>query len=175
VGAGTPCTLRANCAKLCTTLSKSPKTYGLHARYFPRPVQWQLECDYLHKLSDEDKAYLSQFNDEFHGAAFAEDKPIHNTVELRRERYRAKNHANADAYGLAAAGRRLDYMDDELAGKLSDRNERDQSPLPRYLESDEYREALAEFREHLPKNNKNKTVITPELTKAQRRLKKAKR
>src|SRR5258708_37548110 len=72
-------------------------------------------------------------------------KPLHRTKAAKRERYRAKYYANQDGFAVAQATGKLEYADSnpDRAAVVS---ERDEAPTPAYLESPEYKRAVAEFR-----------------------------
>lgn len=127
--------------------SKRRNEYGLHARTFPVSVRAYVDQDYLDKLSEEDKQWLSDFNDRFYGADFR-DNPEDWSVAERRTRYSAKNCANGDIF---SAARHFGLVEDatereDLREELGDK---DLSSTPSYLNSPEYKAARDAFREQL--------------------------
>jgi hypothetical protein len=56
------------------------------------------DCDYLHKLDEETKAYLNKFNEEYVNASFDHDDPLHNTPELKKDCTDRNNARNRDLY-----------------------------------------------------------------------------
>lgn len=95
------------------------------AKTMARPVRWQLDQDYIEKLSPEDQDYLAKFLDEYYNGRFAKGEPVHQTEDLRRSCYRNKNNANRDAYGRAQAVERLNHR----APRENELAERDMSPM----------------------------------------------
>lgn len=127
---------------------KTKNLHGLNPRTFPQSVRWKVDQDYLARLTPEEKAWLSRFNDCFIGADFRGDDEKTWTKEERRVVYRAKNASGRDVYtsGLVDVGRTIpertvDFMDE--------------TPVtPEYLKSQEYKEALAEFRQEIDAKKK---------------------
>lgn len=74
---------------------KTRKFVGLSKRNFKRHVRDFVDQDYLHKLSLEEKEWLSKFNDEYYNGNF-DDAPFHETKELQRECWTRRNKAEAD-------------------------------------------------------------------------------
>ena len=145
-----------------------PNLHGLYPRNFPKTVSGYVDQDYVHTLSPKEKEWLARFNDEHYGACFRGNSEA--TPEERRESYRRKNSANADLYGIAAT--RLG----ELPSTLADtQDERDHAAGPEYLDTPEYREALARYRALLPRNSRTRLDVTPELKEAWANLERAKR
>lgn len=166
---------------------KRDATYhGLNPKTFPLSVREFIEVDYIHKLSAEEKAFLSRFNDQYHGAAYTkadqEDESAAETA-ARRDAYRRKNKANGDVYSLARASGLAFTSVPNFNGRgetdiqeclQSDENQ-DWTEPAEYLESAEYRRALARVRAHLPSNPRNKVRNTPELRAAYAALERAKK
>lgn len=103
---------------------------NLNPRYNLKIRADLFDCDYAHKLNDEEKAYLDQFNSEYVNASFKkEDKPrkgkrrklknLHKTSKLRKACYKANNDRNVDIYAKAKAGGTLFNIEDQF------RNEED--------------------------------------------------
>lgn len=75
--------------------------HGLNRKTMPKNVQDFVDQDYVHKLSERDKLFLSKFNDEFYNARFLNDATdLHNEREEKRERYRNSNAMNRDVQGI---------------------------------------------------------------------------
>lgn len=51
----------------------------------PFSIQWRLKKDYLHKLSEEDRAWLMKFEDEFHLDDFRNGELLHTNPVQRKE------------------------------------------------------------------------------------------
>jgi hypothetical protein len=173
--------------------NKSPKrprrpVHGLYPKNFPRSVKWKVDQDYLDRLTDEEREWLSQFNDHYYGAKFPKDRSLTTwDADERRQAYRDKNVANADYYakcppelvipwnpGAFATTRGqsgdLDNADDSYVRSLADESlwvdpcvhpQPDYSPAPAYLEREEYKTARTEFRKHL---NQTRRELMPEPT-----------
>jgi hypothetical protein len=69
--------------------------YGLHSRAFKWHMRWQAEYprELLAKLGPAERAWLNQFQEEFHDCRFRAE-PLHATQEEKRERYRAQDASN---------------------------------------------------------------------------------
>lgn len=68
-------------------------------------IRWDLiDQDYTDKLSDEEKTWLSNFNEEYVGAKFDHPgKVLHKSKKKQRECYNRNNARNRCVYGLAKA------------------------------------------------------------------------
>lgn len=62
-----------------------------------------MEIDYLHKLNDEEKAWLNKFNAEFVGADFRHEEPLHTTPELKQDCELINNARNRDVFSRKRA------------------------------------------------------------------------
>lgn len=96
----------------------------------------------------------------------------------RRESYLRKNAANNDVYAAARwSGLAMSEVVEERGrSQLVDRieaEERETTGPGAYVESEEYRAALARVRELLPRNPRNKVRVTPALQAAFRALERA--
>lgn len=76
---------------------------GLKKELHPRPRRHYIDQDYINKLSDEEKEFLSKFNDEYYGASLAKvddlqarEKDFHKTAEERKTCYDRNNACNRD-------------------------------------------------------------------------------
>lgn len=74
-------------------------------------IQELLDFDYLDKLSDKDKIYLSKFCTEFYSADFRGEKPLHKSKKKKREIYNNNNARNRDTTALLGAYKMLDGLD----------------------------------------------------------------
>lgn len=157
------------------------KRYGLHPKAMPKSVAWMAECDYLDQLDDDQLDYLARFNDEVANAAFNHPDPLYRNdtdegIQARRAIYRAKNAANVDALENARTMGRLVFPDAPIPGRGRSTSDGsrwdffapvgsgDVSPdtTPGYLNSAAYKQAVAEYRAHLPTGPRAKFVETPE-------------
>lgn len=68
-------------------------------------IRWdELDNDYLEKLSDKEKEWLNNFNEEYVGANFRHPgKVLHKTKKGKRNCYSRNNSRNRCIYGLAKA------------------------------------------------------------------------
>jgi hypothetical protein len=70
-------------------------------QYAKKNVSWMVDQDYSHKLSAEEKAWLSRFNQEYYdNSRLSEVDSLHNTPELKKSCYNATNARNRDLYGI---------------------------------------------------------------------------
>jgi hypothetical protein len=138
---------------------------ALYGRNHPRSIRWQVDYDYLRKLSPAEQQWLAQFTDEYHsGAVPASGGEILRARDEVRAAYRAKNAANRDVYT------RIDEnWQDVLAP-----GHPDEEYTPGYLDSQEYKAALAAVRALLSDNDRENPKYTEELAAAYERLERAK-
>ena len=123
-------------------VKKNPPT-RLSPNLVPRERRWMVDADYVDSLSPEDAKYLAQFLDEYYRADYRYAEPMHDTAELRSERYGMQNANHRDTYSLKQASGELVYgipVDRRTADTL------DLMPSPRYLNSEEYKTVVAEMR-----------------------------
>lgn len=69
----------------------------------------QLEVDYLDKLSDKEKEWLNQFQEEEVITNFSKPPKFNKKKEEQRLLYRKNNARNRDLYGKAKVTNTLDY------------------------------------------------------------------
>ena len=75
-------------------LGLKPTTHRKHVRDY-------IDQDYIGLLSEEDKAWLNSFNNEYYKSFFPKNEEhLHNTTELKRAVYSAKNARNRDLYAI---------------------------------------------------------------------------
>lgn len=86
---------------------------GLDKAAHPKMRQDLLDQDYVDKLSDKEKAWLSKFNEEYAGGSFKKnpddtysDENIHKTQKERRECY-TRNNVNRKCTLTRAAAQKL--------------------------------------------------------------------
>jgi hypothetical protein len=159
-------------------------SYGLSPRNFPDSVKEFVDQDYINKLSREDQLWLATFNNNYYGADFRSSKdglenPPEWSAEDRRRIYNAKNAANQDYYHIISARGDTIYIDvppklGNFASSITGRKHldgndplvefeipapaQDFSPAPVYLNSEEYKEKLATFRNNL---NPSRCALPP--------------
>lgn len=129
------------------TLSRKPppKPAGKHVlngRRFAKGVLWRVDQDYGHKLSPRELEWLRSFNDAHYNADFRGEVGQEYTREERRQADQAKNAARRDVSSIR------DPVDLEELPPV-DAQGFDVEPVPEYLSSPEYKEALREVRSHL--------------------------
>lgn len=120
---------------------------------YPVYRRWRVDYDYVNSLDADAKAWLAQFTDEYYGNDFGFDEPMHPEGPARRQRYSEYNPGNFDLYSFKASGGALGglprgELDAYHPGALGGP---DLSATPQYERQEEYREALAEYRELLRK------------------------
>jgi hypothetical protein len=73
-------------------------------------TKWDyLDQDYVKKLSDAEKQFLSNFNDEFYGGSFNHPgKQLHRSKKKKRECYDRNNARNRDLFAISRATNQLD-------------------------------------------------------------------
>lgn len=127
---------------------------GIYPAAQPVPHRWKVDYDYLSALSSDEKAWLGDFSDAHYSGDFRSDlgKASWSPVE-RRAVYSARNVGWTDSYARAAGAEALDWLDSrpprgEEAGPEHD-GEPVRHPDMSYLDTPEYRTALAEYRETL--------------------------
>jgi hypothetical protein len=120
--------------------AKPPKRVGPEIVTAQR--KWMVDFDYVKTLPEYAKTYLAQFADEYYRADFRYEGPMHDTVELQRERYNSGNAAGRDAYTMSAVwGNFGDApVDNRVANVVS------LYPIPKYQSHEEYKTALGEYR-----------------------------
>lgn len=114
---------------------------GLDRKLFSRVKQEYHDIDYAHKLSDDDKAWMSQFMEEHLGANLDEERldnkygnePFHNTRELRKDCFDRNNARQRDIYGLNKATGTLDSFDKAIE-YLEDLSDKDLTFEERFLD-----------------------------------------
>lgn len=96
-------------SKTPTQLRKERNKYtGLDPSLHPKTRQELFDQDYIDKLSDDEKAWLSKFNDEWTGASLEKasepenwHKNHHSTKALRKDVTDKNNSRNRDLYSQA--------------------------------------------------------------------------
>ena len=125
-----------------------------------------VDQDYVSKLSPTEKEWLAAFNDAWVGGDFRRVPKSKWPKAARSVVNMSKNAGRVDVTtnGTAVEGVRLEQRIADL--------EADWSETPEYLDSTEYKQALAEYRRTLNPSRKNlKPKVTPEFETAARRLK----
>ena len=90
------------------TRRDAAKYPGLNKSYFSRIKQEYHDIDYVNKLSEEEKEWLSSFMEEDLGARFNHKrKKIYKKVGDKRASYRRNNYRNMDIYSNSKAANRL--------------------------------------------------------------------
>lgn len=170
-------------------------TYALSQKNHPLSVGWRVDFDYTKQLTPEQKLWLSDFVDGYYSGDFGGEESSKLSTKDRRDSYTRKNVANADCYHGLENERLLTGLDAPLTGQKNNNltrlirgSERSNiqkvsdtipslplaaEPVPAYLNSQEYKEALAQFRSTLnPTRRICKPKETPEYLAAQENLNK---
>lgn len=156
-------------------------TYALYSRNHPRALQWRVDLDYVKQLSPEHRAWLARFIDGFYGGDYRGDEET--PVSDKRTAYQAKNRAMRDLYtapsvlvlsseDVATAWTRagMSRSEDYTLNLTSD-PDLDLSPTPPYLDTPEYKSALASYRAQLDQGTKAiAPAPSPELDQADANL-----
>lgn len=118
-------------------LSRGPIDYA-------RNVRWKWDCDYLDKLSPEEKAWFEKFNEAYIGA---DSKALADwPTKARKETYQQKNAANRDLYAITNAGDLLQFPDKPI-DPTDPSLDKDWAATPLHLDDPLYRELRRELRE----------------------------
>lgn len=95
-------------------LRKRAKYPGLDKRVNARTRHEYIDFDYVDKLSDKEKEWLSNFNEEFMSGNFQhKGKIFHKSKKSKRECYSRNNARNRDASAIAMATGHLQQLGDE--------------------------------------------------------------
>lgn len=83
--------------------ARTNEEFGLEVKSFPKNKQWAVDQDYVSKLTEAEKAWLGQFNQEFYRGTVNQKDPktLHNTPELARDCYNRNNASNRDLMSIA--------------------------------------------------------------------------
>jgi hypothetical protein len=74
---------------------------GLKKSTHRKHVKDFVDQDYIDQLSEDEKTWLSLFNNEYYKSFFPKGQiHLHNSLELKRAVYAAKNSRNRDLYGI---------------------------------------------------------------------------
>lgn len=107
---------------------------GLNKNLFSKVKQEYHDVDYADKLGETDKAWLSQFMEEYLGAQLHKPTlknkynkgPKHRNKKLRKDCYDRNNARQRDIYGLSkATGRLSDYNSEQVNDYLEAMSEED--------------------------------------------------
>lgn len=84
------------------TLNRPKKLWGLEVKTFPKYSQHHMDQDYISTLSDEEKAWLSKFNEEYYGNTIKKDaihlKSIDKKDKRTKKYKKAKKVITKDIY-----------------------------------------------------------------------------
>lgn len=93
-------------------LYKKDPLPGLNPKLFAKIKQQYFDIDYIDKLNDEEKAWLSKFMWEYLGANLSGKDLLHTTDEQKKDCYSRNNSRQRDLYNyLLIAKRNLDIND----------------------------------------------------------------
>lgn len=144
--------------------SRGPRPSGTRSKTTKRPAagnyrsttRWKVDYDYVDKLGPEEQRWLAQFTDEYLAGDFEYPTPLHNTIELKRERYRAQNHNWNDAVTRAGASVSLYPLSDEDRPKILGTDFR---PTAAYQGEQDYQAARFEYRRLVDVPRKQRTEL----------------
>lgn len=91
---------------------KKAKHTGLNPKLFSKIKQQYFDYDYINELSEDEKAWLSKFTDEYLGANLSGSKPLHRTKALKKDCFDRNNSRNRDIYNIKAVNGALGYTDE---------------------------------------------------------------
>lgn len=135
------------------------QTHGLFPKNYSKPVAWKVDYDYLDKLTQAEKEWLSDFSSAHYSGDF---RSAHGSTWFpheKREAYVQKNAANRDSYSIAEVSSRIAHIPDLERSAPSGRprefdvlapHDTDEQHTPSYLNSETYRAALEEYRASIP-------------------------
>ncbi len=133
---------------------------------YARSVREYVDWDYANKLSKEDREWLAWFGDCYYGADFRTDTENLWSPTERRARYAFKNSANrGEAFSTVPPPLRESDQDYDTEAL-----DQDWEPTPEYLNSPEYKTALAAYRATLAPGRPADPEETPKHYRAQKRL-----
>lgn len=165
-----------------TRRPRRPNISGALSRNYPRTKRWRVDFDYLRRLSPEEIEWLHAFCNNHYGGNFSYAGPEGYEAwskDERRKAYAATNAANRDLYstcpeesvkylGVNKFGRA--HLDEPWSTDDVDFNPYAYgAAAPAYLESPEYRDALADYRAEVDRLRKSDPP-SEALLKAKRRL-----
>jgi hypothetical protein len=100
---------------------RGDKYPGLNPEMHPKNRAEYIDFEYVKKLSDEEKAWLSKFSDEYYGATFAKvgdwngrRKDFHRLKKDRKACEHRNNSRNRDTLSLNKSLGRVDDLDNKL-------------------------------------------------------------
>jgi hypothetical protein len=106
---------------------RNSKYPGLDPKMHPRTRHEYIDIDYAKKLTDEEKAYLSKFMDEYYGATLAPaDSPgrwrkdLHRNKKLRKDCTDRNNARNRDTYSRSKARDKVKSITKEKETEIVD-------------------------------------------------------
>jgi hypothetical protein len=81
------------------------KPYGLTSKWYSRAKRWAVDQDYVHKLSESERAWLDRFNREYHNGDLKKGDPcaLHASDELRKDCYRRNNKTRRDLFSIVGS------------------------------------------------------------------------
>jgi hypothetical protein len=77
-----------------------------------------IDHDYIEQLSDEEKEWLSNFNEEYISGNFSKGDKFHPTKEEKRECYTRNNARNRCIFSISNATKTLIYLDENDLGRI---------------------------------------------------------
>lgn len=82
-------------------------------------IRWVHDFDYLSRLSEKDREWMSKFIGEYYNGYVKKGDPkaLHNTLELKRDCWRRKNRENRDLYSLREAWNLLETFKEVFHAK----------------------------------------------------------
>lgn len=141
--------------KLKKTAKRPKKLWGLEVRTFNKAAQQYMDQDYVGKLNDEEKQWLSTFNNEFYGNTLNKDwrKNLHYKGN-KKAIYDQTNARNRDMYNNLYKYNEGDIRENHSLELLIN-SKIDQShtnPIDAYNETIDLRKTITEFMENARKS-----------------------
>lgn len=107
---------------------RDKKYYPGYRGKLPRNRRWRHDIDYWDTLSEDNKAWMDKFLQEYYHSNFTgpEDERLHDTDELRRSCYHIKNCDDRDIMSLrGCVGKIYEYSDTQNPNTLTPETKED--------------------------------------------------
>lgn len=101
-----------------------------------------IDFDYISKLSDKDKEWLSKWSKEYYSADFRHEKPIHKAKKSRLEIYRNNNSRNQDTTAYLGNFNQIASIEEMVRNEGKGKRDNASSKLGTKFNEDAYVELL---------------------------------